>query len=80
MTVLRGSQLEQGESMAEMVECPCCRGGGCVVCHGWGRVKRANLDRARDGWDPEALNRLTVMVEQDDDGPDWEWLAANPGG
>ena len=70
----------------EMVECPCCSRGGCVVCHGTGMVKRANLERARaaddDGWSEESLRRLVslALVVPMVDGIDWEWMAGHGDG
>jgi hypothetical protein len=48
-------------------------------------VKKVNLDRARedsdDGWSDAALRRLlSLALVTPDDGVDWEWLAAHPGG
>jgi hypothetical protein len=65
-TVLRGSQPNQGGSVDRLVECPLCKGLGCVVCHETGVVKQRNLDRARepadDGWSEAALMRLWRMI------------------
>jgi hypothetical protein len=79
MSVLRGSQ-PKGEAMTEMVECPCCSRGGCVVCHGSGLVKKANLDRARedsdDGWSDAALRRLlSLALVTPDDNIDYDHYA-----
>ena len=71
----------------EMVECPCCARGGCVVCHGSGVVKKLNLDRAREaesvehGWSDAALRRLmSLALVTPDDGIDWEWMASHGDG
>jgi hypothetical protein len=79
-TVLRGSQPEQGEAVAEMVECPM---GRCVVCGQTGLVKRVNLERARenDEWSMAALRRLlSLALVTPDDSIDWEWMASHGDG
>jgi hypothetical protein len=64
---------------SEMVECPCCARGGCVVCHNTGLVKKINLDRAREDstdWADASLRRLlSLALVTPDDGIDWEWMA-----
>ena len=71
--------------MSEMVECPCCARGGCVVCHGTGLVKKSNLDRAREqdtDWSDASLRRLVslALVTPMVDGIDWEWMASHGDG
>jgi hypothetical protein len=53
--------------MDRLVECPLCKGLGCVICHETGVVKQRNLDRAREplpdlAWSEAALLRLWRMV------------------
>jgi hypothetical protein len=56
--------VNQGGIVDRLVECPLCKGDGCVVCYGTGVVKQRNLDRAREnsGWSEAALLRLWYMV------------------
>jgi hypothetical protein len=44
-----------------LVECPLCKGQGCVICNETGFVKQRNLDRAREP-DDAGLLRLWGML------------------
>lgn len=59
MTTTLGN-VNKGGSVDRLVECPLCKGDGCVVCYGSGVVKQRNLDRARE--DDGALLRLWELI------------------